>query len=147
MKRLRRFLRLPGVEQRLLLKAALMLGATRVGLWLLPFDNLRSLLFRLIEMPFRSPDAEHSSRETIVWAVETAGRYMPPARTCLTQALTAQVLLVRRGYPALLHIGTVRQDGEGLLAHAWVESGGKVVIGGNELERYTPLVVLEGRKV
>jgi hypothetical protein len=33
-----------------------------------------------------------------------------------------------------------------LEAHAWLKSGDKVVIGGGELERYTPLALLEGKK-
>jgi hypothetical protein len=77
-----------------------------------------------------------------VWAVETAARHMPLANTCLTQALAAQVLLARRGYPALLRIGVVKGDKDNLQAHAWVESEGEVVIGGYELERYAHLATL-----
>ncbi|TCJ15480.1 lasso peptide biosynthesis B2 protein [Rubrobacter taiwanensis] len=141
-KRLRRLLRRPAAERRLLLKAALLLTATRLGLWLLPFQTLRDWLARLAETPFRKRD-DRLSRESVVWAVETAGRYISPANTCLTQALATQVLLARRGYPALLHIGVVRGEGGRLEAHAWVESEGSVVIGGFELERYTPLATLE----
>lgn len=144
MRRIRRFLRLPGNEQRLLLKAMLLLGAIRLGLWSLPFQTLQRLLARLARTAVRPPTAEWEHKGSVVWAVETAGRYMPPVATCLTKALTAQVLLLRRGYPALLHIGTVKEDGGRFLAHAWVESGGKVVIGGHELDRYTSLTTLGG---
>jgi hypothetical protein len=147
MKRLHKFLRLSGVEQRLLLKAALMLGTIRLGLWLLSFQTLRRLLAKVSSISASRHDPEQPSKENVVWAVETAGRYLAPAATCLTLALTAQVLLLRRGYPALLHIGAVKSDGGQFLAHAWVESGGKVVIGGYELERYTPLAALEGESV
>jgi hypothetical protein len=80
-----------------------------------------------------------------VWAVETAARHGFPSATCLTQALAVQVLLARRGYPAILHVGVARHDKE-LKAHAWVESEGEVVIGGFELERYTPLAALQEDK-
>jgi len=53
------------------------------------------------------------------------------------------VLLTRRGYPTLLHIGVVRGKQEEFQAHAWVVTEGKVVIGGSELGRYAPLAVLE----
>jgi len=52
------------------------------------------------------------------------------------------MLLARRGYPALVYIGVVRDDSDELQAHAWVKSEGEVVIGGLELERYTPLATL-----
>jgi hypothetical protein len=53
------------------------------------------------------------------------------------------VLLARHGHPALVRIGVVRGEGGGVQAHAWVESEGAVVIGGAELDRYTPLAGLE----
>ena len=61
-------------------------------------------------------------------------------------ALDTQVLLSRRGHPTLHHIGVAKGEEGCLEAHAWLESRGKVVIGGSELERYTPLLALEGEK-
>jgi hypothetical protein len=143
MKRLRKLLRLEAAERRLLVKAALLLGTMRLGLWLLPFQSLRRVQAGLARAPIRVRDREWSSSESVVRAVETAGRRMPRAATCLTLALTAQVLLLRRGYPAILHIGVDKGGTERFMAHAWVESGGSVVIGDHELERYTPLASLE----
>lgn len=145
MKRMRKFLRLSATERRLLVKAALLLWAVKLGLVLLPFRVLRRFLEGLTELPIELRDADRCSTERVIWAVEMAGRLTPPARTCLTQALAAQVLLLRRGRPARLHIGAVKGEEDKFLAHAWVESEGKVVIGGNELERYTLLAALEGK--
>jgi hypothetical protein len=142
MRRLHKFLILPAAERRLLISAVLLLGAVRLGLWFIPFQTLRRILVRLAERPTTPHQDQAPSREQVVQAVETAARLLPWAKSCLTQALTAQVLLTRRGYPALLHIGVVRSDRDRLEAHAWVESGGEVVIGGFELERYTPLAAL-----
>jgi hypothetical protein len=139
-------LRLPAAERRLLIKAVFLLGGIKLGLTLLPFQALRRFLDKLAELPTGARKTDQLSAERVTWAVESAGRYMPYARTCLTLALATRVLLARRGYPALLHLGVVREGGEKFLAHAWVESGGKVVIGGHELERYTPLTTLEGEK-
>lgn len=145
MRRLRKFIRLPAAERRLLMKAILLLCAVKVGLELLPFRTLRRLLAKLVVLPVGLRHVEDPcSIERVVWAVVLAGRLMPRANTCLTQALTAQVLLLRRGYPALVHIGTLKAEGGELKAHAWVESGDEVVIGGHELEQYTQLAVLEG---
>jgi Transglutaminase-like superfamily len=72
-----------------------------------------------------------------------AGWRMPGAKTRLNQALATQMLLARRGYPALLHIGVAKGKEGQFQAHAWVESEGKVVIGGAGLGCFTPLAVLE----
>jgi|SRR5215213_7343570 len=143
MQHLSRFYRLPTVERWLLTKAALLLGAIRIGLWLLPFRTLRGLLDRTAAF-YRVRDADHQPTDVVVWAVEVAARYMPGFNTCLTKALATQVLLSRRGCQALLRIGVVRSAEGKFEAHAWVESDGRVVIGGYELERYTLLASLEG---
>ena len=141
--RLGRFYRLPASERWLLAKAALLLGAIRVGLWLFPFRTLRSLLDRAAVF-HRAGETDCQSTDVVVWAIEVAAKYMPAFDTCLTKALAAQVLLSRRGCPALLRIGVVKSAEGKFEAHAWVESDGRVVIGGYELERYTPLAALEG---
>ncbi len=142
MNRLRRFLRLPSDERQLLIKAALLLEAIRLGMWLLPFRILRGLLTQMADMPLRLWGAKRcSSAERVAWAVEVASQHTPGVKTCLAQALATQVLLARCGYPALLHIGVVKGEQEQFQAHAWVETEGRTVIGGSELERYTPLMV------
>jgi len=142
MSHLRSFLRLSSSERSLLFKAALLLGGIGLGVKLLPFRTLRRLV-DLLRSPAEEPaTVEWFSVEKIAWAVELASRYVPA--TCLSRALAAQVLLTRRGHPALLHFGVAKEAGQ-FSAHAWLESEGQVVVGGHELERYTPLVVL-GRR-
>lgn len=146
MRRLRKFLRLPATKRRLLVRAALLLGVIKLGLWLLPFHTLRHLLANVMEPPAElKQDTARFPVEDVIWAVEVASRHMPAVGTCLTRALAVQVLLTRRGYPALLHIGVVRGEEGHLQAHAWIESQERVVIGGSGLECYTPLVALEGK--
>jgi hypothetical protein len=144
MERLGRFSRLPTTEQWLLIKAALLVEAIKLGMWLLPFRTLRRLLARAADTPLRVRRAERTtSAERVAWAVEVASRHTPGIKTCLAQALAAQVLLARRGHPALLHIGVARGDRGQFEAHAWVESEGRIMIGGSELERFAPLPVTE----
>ena len=76
--------------------------------------------------------------EDIAWAVCRASRDVPGA-TCLTQALSAQLLLSRRGYASLLRIGVTRAPGNQLRAHAWLESNSLIVVGGADVNAYTPL--------
>jgi hypothetical protein len=138
---LHKFLGLPAAERWLLVKATLLLGGTRLGLKLLPFRILRRFVESLSRPTTWLPATDRFSTERIVWAVELASRYVPA--TCLSRALSAQVLLARRGYPVVLYFGAVK-EGERFLAHAWLESEGLVVIGGHVLEPYIPLGTLQG---
>ncbi len=131
-----KFVSLSLAERRLLAEAALWVAFVRLGLWLMPFQNLRRLLARLAQ----PSDLAHSLKlppARITWAVQAASRFVPQA-TCLTQALAAQVLLRRHGYPADLRIGVSLEKSK-LQAHAWLESQGKVVMGGSRLEHLTSL--------
>lgn len=132
-----KFLRLSAAERSLLVRAVFVLGATRLGLWLLPLRVVRRLLGATAQpaSPIVTLTPAH-----IAWAVAVACRLIPRA-TCLPQALAAEALLVRSGYTAELRIGVAKTaQGERLVAHAWVESGGRVIVGElRELGRYTPL--------
>lgn len=141
MRPLGKFLSLPPADRRLLLRAALLLGAIRLGLSLFAFRTLRRLLARAAHRRGDRP----TSPERVAWAVASAGRYMPGA-TCLVQALAAQLLLEREGQPACLRIGVARTEPTQLQAHAWVESQGKIVFGAADLERYTPLAAGMGAR-
>ena len=147
MKRLRRVLALPPAERRLLLTVALLLGVIRLGLRLLPFRTLCRLLNRAARVSVGPAAVNASCPERIAWAVMAASPYMLGVRRCLVQALAVQLLLLRRGYPARLHLGVARGDTGQIQAHAWVEADGRIVIGGSvsELERYTPLLALDAQ--
>lgn len=141
---LSKFFRLAAADQGFLLKVMLLLWAVRLMLWLLPFRKMRELL--TIFSGASSPNAaEQVPLERVAWAVIRASRYVPAA-TCLTQALVAKILLTRLGYRAIVHIGVARSKAGEFQAHAWVESRGKIVIGGSgrSLQRYTPLAAADG---
>jgi len=81
--------------------------------------------------------------DRVGWAVQAAGRRTLKAnKPCLAQALVAHRLLLKSGHPADLQIGVTRADSGDLEAHAWVECRGRIVVGGGELSRYTPLGAL-----
>jgi transglutaminase superfamily protein len=138
---LHRYLRLPRADRHLLIRAVFAVGAVRLGLMLVSFRTLRSLLAPLTRV--RGTRAA-VSRERVAWAVETASR-CPPRTTCLVQALAAQLLLAREGCPSRLHFGVSRTLEGVFRAHAWLESDGRIVIGGPafELQRYVRLLALD----
>jgi hypothetical protein len=145
MKRLRKFLSLTPSDRLLLINALLLLGAIRLGLKLLPLQTLRRLLARIAQ-PIRTlQQAEKASVDKVAWAVMVASHYIPGAR-CLAQGLATQVLLERRGYPTLLRIGFTRARGGQMSAHAWVESEGRVAIGGTGSMAHYIVLPIQGEE-
>jgi hypothetical protein len=135
-----KFLNLPSAERELLIKALLLEGAMRTGLWLLPFPILQKLVLRLAAKPAEDR-AKMVSADDLAWAITTASRFVPKA-TCLTQAMAAKILFGIHGYESLLKIGVARGEDGRMRAHAWLESQGRAVVGGPECE-YTPLLSME----
>jgi hypothetical protein len=125
-------------DGRLLCAAAVTTVAVRAGLWVLPFRVVRAAAGRLASA--RVVPSKRHSRERLVWATMVATRFVPRA-TCLTQSLTAQILLRRHGYPAELRLGVAREAGQ-FAAHAWVESDGHIVIGNADVWRYTSIAAI-----
>ena len=143
MGRVSKFLNLPAVDRRLLVKAMLWVWIFRIILWLLPFRVVRRLLARFADKFGASQTRGSIFLDRVVWAVTVASRYTPAA-TCLTQALATKILLTRNGYHAIVRIGVARSEAGKFQAHAWVESNGCIVIGdAQELFRYTRLISME----
>ena len=80
--------------------------------------------------------------EQLVRAIRIVSRFVPGA-TCLTQALAAQALLTQSGFPSQVEIGVARDDLRRLHSHAWVVCQGQVVLGGQQLNHYNPMIVLD----
>jgi len=133
---LQKFLRLPGADRSLLLHSALLIGAARLALWVLPFNTARRLFARRA----RQSHDPLPTIERIGWAISVAKGFVPKGN-CLPQALAAESLLTRSGHPVELRIGVAKTDDGGLEAHAWVESEGRLVVGDlvQGLSSYTPL--------
>jgi hypothetical protein len=132
-----RFVRLPPRRRLLVLRAAVAVTGFRLGLAVLPFGRVRTLAAR--RGPARKPRA---SVQDLAWSVTAAGRVL--RSTCLADALALQYLLVREGYPAGLRIGVAKTPAGDLEAHAWLESGGRVLIGGPQSARFTALPLPDG---
>jgi hypothetical protein len=135
--KIQKFFALKRVERGLLLRSFLLVGLIRVGLWVV---SLPCLIKLLVTLSRPSPPANRSgnSMDSVVWAVAVASRYLPQA-TCLVRGLAAQVLLADAGIPSDLCIGVTKDDPTSFEAHAWVETDGRVLIGGPRIDRYTRL--------
>lgn len=128
MRTCRRVFALPAAERRLLLEAWRWLVEARVVLWLLPFRRVQQR-FDVERVAARgAPVRDAAGPDAVAEAVRRARRLVPAA-SCLPQALAARSMLARRGVASDLHIGVGKDEGGHLQAHAWVEVGGRVVVG------------------
>ena len=136
MKRLSKLAQSPVADCRLLVRAMILLPVFRLALWLLPFWRLVIIMAGSRPRLFQ---ASACQSERIAWAIQLVSRYVPHA-TCLAQALTAKLLLEDAGIQANLHIGVAKTASGRFEAHAWVETQGRVITGGGELNRYSRLL-------
>jgi len=131
MTRLRKFLRLSASDRRLLVEAALVHGLARLGLLVLPFRWIAPRLGQHMEETPEASEPEHNElSERVCWAVHVASRHVLWKSTCLTEAITAKLVLRRRGIPSTLYFGAGRDENQTICYHAWLRSGDSVVAGG-----------------
>ncbi|MHB8838433.1 MAG: lasso peptide biosynthesis B2 protein [Gemmatimonadaceae bacterium] len=136
--RLRRLAALPASEWRLALQALGTLAVVRLLLWTIPFGRVRRVVDRWAAAPTAPPDA--ALARAVRRAVDRAAR-SAPGSDCLPRALTAELMLRRRGQRVRVSIG-IAPDGALLDAHAWTECVGELVTGDStDIGRYTTLAV------
>lgn len=116
----------------------------RVALQVLPYRTVHRLLrFGARDVSSAGAEELHARRQRTVRTVAATSRRLLGDKPCLTQALVAQRLLRRQGFETDLRIG-VTKDGDELLAHAWLERDGRVILGGRSSRtRYTPLTPVQ----
>ncbi len=139
-KRVARFAELHTTERLLLARAILATSLVRLALWTAPLQACeRCAGWAAIGLGPHPVDR-------LVWAITAASRYVPGA-SCLTQALTAGAFLRRSGHDARVEIGVAKERGQKetsrFEAHAWLVSGGRIVLGAKDAARYQPILALE----
>lgn len=136
----------------MLLKAALNAEATAalflawVLVFVMPSGWARRLFVSAAACPTGGPfPARPRDAARATAAARRVGRLsdrMPFRTTCLVRAIAGALLLRRRGLrDVTIRFGVRRTDGL-LEAHAWLIHQGVVLLGGQELDSYTPLADL-----
>jgi hypothetical protein len=120
------------------LEAFLTVTALRAALWLMPFRWWRGRLTRMLNRPPGPVRGDLALASLAAGAVERAARLVPRA-SCLVQALALRRMLERRGAACDLRLGVARSRRGDFEAHAWIESGGKILIGAGPAPRFKPL--------
>lgn len=131
MKQLRKFLALSFQHQMLICKALPLLSLLRIALWMMPFQQLNKLIQWLTTHRSQHEPSSVVSVSDVIWAIETATYYTPGNPKCFARALATRILLNHYGYDCELRIGVAKSDMNSLVAHAWIERQGQVLIGGD----------------
>jgi hypothetical protein len=135
----RRFRKRPPEDRTLILRAALILPLTKIGLRLLGFRRWKELIenFSLPSHLSQSlpGDLQREMALRAVRAVRSVELHGLTNPNCLERSMTLWCLLRRKGVGGELHIGA-RKEGEQLKAHAWVELGGEVLNDGAEVHQH-----------
>jgi hypothetical protein len=126
-----------GVRPWLAVWALGVMALVRIALWTLPFPWTRRGMQFLCPLRFA---LDRYTEQQATRAIADAAHFLPQS-TCLTQALTLQLLLQWTGLECRVHIGVCLHSR--FESHAWVERDGRILVGGDaESARYTRLLTL-----
>ena len=133
MNKINSFFKLQNYKKILLFKSLIFIIFIRISISMFSFSTVKNIS-KNISRPNKNYKNKISISD-IIWAVQNMSIYVPKA-TCLTRAITAQIILSRNNYPSKLRIGVIKHDG--FKAHAWLEIDDEVVLGNSE-QNYVPI--------
>ena len=129
MRHVRKILRRPGADWRLLAQALMVHGMVVLMLRLVRFGRLQRWGSACIRTRARRGSPARDE-DRILWAVSTAAAALPLGRTCLSEALTAHWLLAAAGRSSTIRFGIAAGEPRSrFAAHAWIESEGRPLLG------------------
>ncbi len=135
----KRFFQIPWVEKKLIVRVFILLNVSRFFTFFIPLKQMQ-FLFQPILLLKRRNVLSGISKEKIIWAIESVSAHSRFAENCLSKALVAQALFLESGHASELYIGVSKNPSASLEAHAWMESGGRVVLGESQKkEHFVPI--------
>jgi hypothetical protein len=142
MKLLVKFLKLPLAEKILHVEALIAVISAGFVLRLVPFRFIRRSLARRLSSDVTEGPVNWAEIHTIVRSVNFFSRFHPFA-SCLSKAVAALLLIKHKGGHAVLKIGVAKDEHKNFIAHAWLETNGRIVIGKlPPMSKYTVLNTL-----
>jgi hypothetical protein len=135
--KLAKFVALPMGEKGRTVEAACYLLAVRLAFGLLPLQRALQL-FGIVRSETGSGRISAPEADLIGRAIARAARNVPFRAVCLQQAFAALLMLRRRGLPATVQLGLLR-EGDELKAHAWSLCGEVPVTGVVQAKGFTPI--------
>lgn len=116
----------PG-ERRLLFTGMGLMPLVRIALSIWPVGRVTHFLDGLNKRFPRSSGPEIELRQAAN-CLRQAAQLCPLPTTCLSQAISAKMLMARYGHSAELCVGVLKSDNM-LQAHAWLECPGDILVG------------------
>jgi hypothetical protein len=136
---LRSVLALSARERLLVAEAAVLLVGVGAAVRVVAYTRVRALLGSM-PAPLLGGEA---TPEDVGWAVDAADGATSGDRSCLVRALVAEAMLERRRHETTLRFG-VDDTGAAMEAHAWLESNGEIIVGGENRDEYSRLEAPSG---
>ncbi|MGB0522455.1 MAG: lasso peptide biosynthesis B2 protein [Flammeovirgaceae bacterium] len=135
-RKIRSFSALPFSQKLLLTEVLLRFAIVEVALRFLPFKVvLKWLAAKGIQAKVDNPlDAAEAELKRVRVAIRMLGHYLPFIK-CYNKALTARLILRRKGYESTLFIG-FKKDDKGLKGHAWLKANDLFITGGYNHAEY-----------
>ena len=133
--KLAKFRALSAADQWLIVRAAFWLLIARIMIAVTTFEKLAQRLSsgQASERVVGDPDL----LKRVGYAVTAAAAHVPWRSDCFPQTIAARMLLKGYDHPSAIHLGVERVGDSDLAGHAWLTCGDVVVVGGDELDRYT----------
>ena len=129
------FRRLTFAERRLILEATIILAASRIVVLTVPFRFIARWVSRMPE----NGACDEALRGQVRQAITIAAKNVPWNAVCLPQAMTAKVMLARRGCGSSFHLGAGFDEKGKFVAHAWLVANGDIVVGAAGTRGLSPL--------
>ncbi len=138
MRRLLRFIKLPGQMKLLCVEAYLLLSFSALILRIFRFSAIAGVL------GYANRETSHSDHgidpylvKQISLAIQLMQRYTFRESTCLIQAYTAKMMLRKRKLKSTVYLGVAKMADTKMTAHAWVRCGTIFVTGGDASQVFT----------
>lgn len=128
---------LPAATSWLFLKAVFISAVVRATLLFLPFKKVLSWLGEPNKETAQDTTAAYTAyAHKVKTALWLCNKYTPWKTECYVQALTARILLRRKGVPSTIYIGFRKNSDNQYEGHAWLRTGGIIVTGNKKLSAF-----------
>lgn len=122
-----KYFKLSSIEKRMFFEAYIISFYSRLLILFLSFKLLEKKLGSKSPL---FPKYNHQNKELLVLikrSILRSAKYSIWRNKCFEQSLTAAIMLKKRNYNYVLHLGLAKKDNK-LKAHVWIESNGYYLV-------------------
>lgn len=141
LRKIKRFFVVNNLERSLFIQAFVICGYYRLLVFFAPMRYyIKRLGAKGVESPFLSIDDKSNEIKQVMKSIRRALRFLPGTTKCLAKAISAKLMLRRRGIVSTIYLGVAKEGNEKLIAHAWLRCGDMIVTGAEEKDKFTAVV-------